>query len=97
MRVAPEIFADRALNPDGALVSRSKPGAVLHDVGEVAERSVRMVTEGVATAITGESIEVEAASLCIHGDTPGAVEMAARVRKDLEASGVEIVPMAALV
>ena len=55
MKVAPEIFADRALNPDGTLVSRSKPGAVLHDVGEVVERSVQMVTEGVATAITGSA------------------------------------------
>ncbi len=97
MRVAPEIFADRALNPDGTLVSRSKPGAVLHDVGEVAERSVRMVTEGIATAITGEPVEVDAASLCIHGDTPGAVEMAERVRKDLESNGVEVVHMASLV
>ena len=53
VRVGREIFADRALNPDGTLVSRSKPGSVLHDVDEVAERSVRMVTEGLATAITG--------------------------------------------
>ena len=97
MKVAPEIFADRALNADGTLVSRSKPGAVLHDVGEVVERSVQMVTEGVATAITGERIEVEASSICIHGDTPGAVEMAAQVRQGLESSGVEVVPMAALV
>ena len=97
MKVAPEIFADRALNPDGTLVSRSKPGAVLHDVGEVVERSVQMVTEGVATAITGERIDVEASSICIHGDTPGAVEMAAQVRQGLESSGVEVVPMAELV
>ena len=80
MKVAPEIFADRALNADGTLVSRSKPGAVLHDVGEVVERSVQMVTEGVATATTGERVDVEAASICIHGDTPGAVDMAAQVR-----------------
>ena len=78
-------------------MSRSKPGAVLHDVGEVVERSVQMVTEGVATAITGERIDVEASSICIHGDTPGAVEMAAQVRHGLESSGVEVVPMAALV
>ena len=97
LRVATEIFADRALNPDGTLVSRSLPGSVLHDVGEVAERSVRMVTEGKARAISGEELEVEATSLCIHGDTPGAVEMAAAVRRGLEAEGVSIVPMGRLV
>ena len=97
LRVAPEIFADRALNPDGSLVSRALPGAVLHDVDEVAERSVRMVVEGRARAITGEEIDVQAASLCIHGDTPGAVEMAAAIRKGLEAEGVSVVPMDELV
>ena len=97
VRVGREIFADRALNPDGTLVSRSKPGSVLHDVEEVAERSVRMVTEGVATAITGEVIEVEADSLCIHGDTPGAVQMAAAVKRGLEDAGVSITPLAQLV
>ena len=97
LRVAPEIFADRALNPDGSLVSRTLPGAVLHDVGEVAERSVRMVVEGRARAITGEEMDVEAASLCIHGDTPGAVEMAAAVRNGLEAEGVSVVALGELV
>ena len=97
LRVAPEIFADRALNPDGSLVSRSLPGAVLHDVDEVAERSVRMVVDGRARAITGEEIDVQAVSLCIHGDTPGAVEMAAAIRKGLEAEGVSVVPMDELV
>jgi UPF0271 protein len=97
LRVAPEIFADRALNPDGSLVSRALPGAVLHDVDEVAERSVRMVVEGKARAITGEEIDVQATSLCIHGDTPGAVEMAAAVRKGLEAEGISVVSMDELV
>ena len=97
VRVGREIFADRALNPDGTLVSRSKPGSVLHDVDEVAERSVRMVTEGLVTAITGEVIEVEAESLCIHGDTPGAVQMAVAVKRGLEDAGVSITPLAQLV
>jgi UPF0271 protein len=97
LRVAPEIFADRALNADGSLVSRALPGAVLHDVDEVAERSVAMVVEGSVRAITGETIDVRAASLCIHGDTPGAVEMAAAVRKGLEAEGVSVVPLDELV
>ena len=97
LRVAREVFADRALNADGTLVSRSTPGSVLHDVDEVADRSVQMVVRGVATAVTGEEIKVEADSICIHGDTPGAVEMAMSVRQRLEAAGVEIVPLGRIV
>ena len=97
LRVAREIFADRALNSDGTLVSRSVEGSVLHDVDEVVERSLRMVAEGKATAITGEEIEVEADSLCIHGDTPGAVEMAAGIKEALLEEGVEVVPVGQLV
>ena len=97
VRVAREIFADRALNSDGTLVSRSKDGSVIHDPAEVLERSLRMVTEGKAVAITGEELDVEADSLCLHGDTPGAVEMARTVRDGLESSGVEIVPVGRLV
>ena len=91
LRVATEAFADRALNPDGTLVSRSKPGSVIHDLDEVVERSLKMVTEGKATAITGEEVEVQADTLCLHGDTPGAVEMARAVRNGLRDAGVEIV------
>ena len=97
LRVAHEIFADRALNPDGTLVSRSTPGAVLHDADEVAERSVRMVTQGRASAISGEEIDVEAHSLCVHGDTPGAVEIASTLRRELQAAAVEVVPLGDLV
>ena len=97
LRVASEIFADRALNADGTLVSRSQPGAVIHDVGEVVERSVKMVTQGRAIAVTGEEIEVQADSICLHGDTPGAVEMAQSLRREMEAAGVQIVPVAQLV
>ena len=94
LKVAREIFADRALNADGTLVSRSQPGSVIHDTSEVVERSLRMVTEGKATAITGEQIDVQADSLCLHGDTPGAVEMAASLKRELEAADVEILPLA---
>ena len=90
LRVAREIFADRALEADGSLVSRSQPGAVIHDVAEVADRSLRMVIQGKTTAITGEEIEVQAESLCIHGDTPGAVNMAKAVRQALESEGVKL-------
>ena len=93
LTVAREIFADRALNADGTLVSRSKPGSVIHDVNEVVERSFRMVTESKATAITGEEIDVEADSLCLHGDTPGAVEMAKALKQALESEGVEVAPL----
>ena len=97
LRVGREIFADRALNPDGTLVSRSTPGSVIHDAQEVVERSLRMVTEGKAQAISGEIIDLEADSLCLHGDTPGAVEMAGALKKALEGEGVEIVPLGEIV
>ena len=97
LRVAREVFADRALNADGTLISRSQPGAVIHDMEEVVERSLRMVTESKATAVTGEQIQVQADSLCLHGDTAGAVEMARALKRELEAGGVEIVPVGQLV
>ena len=97
VRVAREAFADRALNADGTLVSRSKPGAVIHAVDEVVERSVKMVTRGKATAITGEEIDVRADTFCLHGDTPEATDMAAALRSKLLAAGVEIVPLNKLV
>lgn len=97
LRVAREAFADRAFNDDGTLVPRTKPGAVIHDVDEVVKRSVRMVTQGKATSINGKEIDMRADSLCLHGDTPGAVEMARKVKDTLLKSGVQIVPMAQLV
>ena len=97
LRVGREIFADRALNPDGTLVARSQPGSVIHDTGEVVERSLQMVTEGRAKAITGDLIEVEADSLCLHGDTPGAVEMARALKEALEVERVEITPLGEIV
>lgn len=97
LRVAQEIFADRAMNADGTLVPRSQPGSVLHNVEDVLERSIKMVTEGKATAITGEEFEVQADSICLHGDTPGAVDMAKALKKGLEDAGVEIVPVGQLV
>ena len=97
VRVAREAFADRALNADGTLVSRSRPGSVIHDVDEVVERSIKMITEGKATSISGEEVELRADTLCLHGDTPGAVEMASALKSGLEASGVEIAPLSTLV
>ena len=74
-------------------MSRSKEGSVLHDVNEVADRSNQMVIEGIATTISGNEIEVEADSLCIHGDTPGAVQMAMKINNNLKSAGVEIIPL----
>lgn len=90
MRVVTEAFADRAYTPEGTLVSRREPGAVLHDEKLVAERMVRLATEGTLTAVDGTEIRVEAASICVHSDTPGAVAMAAAVRAGLEGAGVRI-------
>ena len=97
LRVAREIFADRALNADGTLVSRSLPGSVIHDTNAVVDRSLRMVTEGKAIAITGEVIEVRADSLCLHGDTPGAVELARALKEALVEEDVDITPLNELV
>ena len=94
-RVARETFADRAFDADGTLVSRSKPGAVLHEAEEVVERSLKMVTQGVVTAINGEEIPIEADTICLHGDNPGAVELAAAIRRRFEEERVEIAPMGA--
>jgi UPF0271 protein len=97
LRVALEAFADRALNPDGTLVPRSRPGSVIHDPEELVARSIKMITEGKATAISGEEIPVLADTLCLHGDTPGAVRLAADLKSKLEAAGVEIAPLSKLV
>ena len=97
LRVGREVFADRALNADGTLVSRSQPGSVIHDVDEVVDRSLKMVTDGKAVAITGDVIELEADSLCLHGDTPGAVDLARSLKRELEGAGVQIVPLGQIV
>jgi UPF0271 protein len=85
-----EAFADRAYTVDGHLVSRREPGAVLHDAGEIAARCLRLATEGVVDAVDGTPVAVAARSICVHGDTPGAVAIARRVRESLEAAGVAV-------
>ncbi|MFD5278675.1 LamB/YcsF family protein [Pseudarthrobacter sp. NPDC058362] len=89
-----EAFVDRAYLADGSLVPRSREGAVLHDVDAIVERAVRLATKGEVEAIDGAVVRVRPDSLCIHGDTPGAVEMAARVRTGLESAGVELASFA---
>lgn len=83
-----EAFADRGYTPEGTLVSRREPGAVLHDVDAVAARVTRLATEGVIEAVDGSELRLDAESVCLHGDTEGAVAMAAAVRACLEAAGV---------
>ena len=90
MRVAREVFADRAVNSDGTLVPRSKEGSVIHDTNEVVERSLRMVTEGKILSVEGDIVEVEADSICLHGDTHGAVDMAKTLQREFLAAGVEV-------
>lgn len=90
--VAAEAFADRAYTREGTLVSRREPGAVLTNPGEVAERALAMVTHGTVVSADGHVVPVRAESICVHGDTPGAVELARAVRKSLEAAGVRLAP-----
>ena len=90
LRAVTEAFADRAYNPDGALVSRSKPGAVLEDPEQVAEHVLRMATESSVRAIDGSILKIRAESICVHGDSPGAVAMATAVKSALGDAGVSI-------
>jgi len=90
-----EVFADRAYTPEGTLVPRSSPGAVLADEDEVVARSLRLVLEGTVVTVDGREVAVAADSICIHGDTPGAVALARRVRRELAAAGVALRPFSA--
>jgi 5-oxoprolinase (ATP-hydrolysing) subunit A len=94
LRTVPEAFADRAYRPDGQLVSRRQRNAVLHDTAEIAERVASMVTAGRVDAVDGSKIPVTVESVCVHGDSPGAVQIATAVRERLVADGVEIRPFA---
>ncbi|MCO4264873.1 LamB/YcsF family protein [Pseudarthrobacter raffinosi] len=90
LRAVTEAFADRAYNPDGTLVSRSLPGAVLEDPEQVAEHVLRMATESSVRAIDGSTLKIRAESICVHGDSPGAVAMATAVKSALGDAGVSI-------
>ena len=92
LRTVPEAFADRAYTPEGTLVSRTRPGAVVHDPVAVAARVLQLVTTGTIEAIDGTRIAVPAETICVHGDTPSAVEMAAAIRKLLDDQGIHVKP-----
>jgi 5-oxoprolinase (ATP-hydrolysing) subunit A len=92
LRCVAEAFADRAYRPDGQLVSRREPGAVIHDPEVVAQRVSTMVADGEVTAIDGTPVPIVVESICVHGDSPGAVQIASAVRRRLIADGVELKP-----
>ncbi|WP_413319976.1 5-oxoprolinase subunit PxpA [Agrococcus sp. 1P02AA] len=94
LATAAEAFADRAYTPEGLLVARTEPGAVLHDADRVAARMVRLAQEGVVEAIDGTDVAVRAESICVHGDSAGAIAMAGATRRALEAAGVRVAPFA---
>ena len=85
-----EALADRAYRDDATLVPRSQAGALLHDPGEIADRVLRMVTDGTVTSTDGSLIAVRAESVCVHGDSPGAVQIAQMVRDRLVRRGIRL-------
>ncbi|WP_336855703.1 5-oxoprolinase subunit PxpA [Sinomonas albida] len=89
LRTVVEAFADRAYTPEGTLVSRREPGSVLHDLDAIVEHVLRIL-DGKVRAIDGTVVPIDAGSICVHGDTPGAVTMAARIRAAIAGAGVEI-------
>jgi UPF0271 protein len=92
LMIVREAFADRAYDRDGRLVDRRQPGAVITDAEEVGGRAVAMALSGYATAVDGTPVQVDAGSICVHGDTPGAVRLARSVRAELEAADVAVAP-----
>ncbi|MBD8555945.1 LamB/YcsF family protein [Rhizobium sp. CFBP 8762] len=90
LAVVAEAFADRAYTSQGQLVSRREAGAVLHDAGQIAERMVQLARTGTLEAIDGSVIQIEAQSICVHGDSPGAVAIAQEIRRRFEADGIAI-------
>ena len=93
LRVASEVFADRAYEPDGSLASRRKPGSVIHDPEAVVARAVRMVRDRTIVATDGSVVQLAADTMCVHGDTPGSDDLAAKIRAGLEAAGVTVLSL----
>jgi len=93
LHAAGEAFADRRYLKDGTLMPRSQPGAVLHDLAEAAAQALEIIRYGSVTASDGSRVSVSAQTLCLHGDTPGAAEIARAVRGALQGAGAEIAPL----
>jgi UPF0271 protein len=92
LRTVAEAFADRSYRPDGQLVSRRERNAVLHDPDEIAERVISMVTAGRVAAVDGSTIPITVESVCVHGDSESAVQIATAVRTRLLSEGVDLSP-----
>lgn len=90
LRVAREVFPDRAYLDDGRLAPRSLPGAVVHDETQVRRRVVKLIAEGTMTSIVGREVPLEADTLCVHGDTPGAWKLARLIREALDGAGLQV-------
>src|SRR5688572_31732835 len=90
LRVAAEVFADRAYDPDGSLTSRATPDSVIHDTQKVVDRAIKMVRDNKVIAVDGSTIAVQADTICLHGDTPGAAEHARVLRRGLEGAGISV-------
>ncbi len=90
LQIAREIFADRNYLNDGWLVPRTRPDALLHDPKQAAARVLRMLREGKVRSVEGSDVDVRGETICVHGDTPGAVEFARELRTRLESEGVRI-------
>ena len=97
LRVAGEVYGDRAYNDDGTLVSRKLPGSLLTDPEAIVERIIQFVETGAMTTYTGGTVRVDAQSICMHGDTPGAANLIRALRERLDAEEIEIVPVGKLV
>jgi 5-oxoprolinase (ATP-hydrolysing) subunit A len=93
LRVAAEGFADRAYEPDGSLTPRSRPGAVIDHPSVVVDRAVRMVRDGIVLTSSGREVPLRVDTICVHGDTPGAPELARRIRAALESAGAAVAPI----
>jgi UPF0271 protein len=94
LRFVPEAFADRRYLANGTLQPRSEPGSVITDAAAAAAQAVEIATDSAVVAADGSRVEIRAESICCHGDTPGAVEIAAAVRRGLEHAGVAVAPLA---
>lgn len=96
LTVAAEGFADRSYEPDGSLTPRSAAGSVIHDVDAVVERAVRMAREGRVKTRTGDEIALHVDTICVHGDTPGAADLAKALRAGLENAGIVVASVGAV-
>lgn len=97
LEVANEVFADRAYNADGTLVARSKEGSVIHDADVAISRVVRMVKEGKVTAITGEDVNINAQSICVHGDNPDAVKFVKEIKRRLQEEEIQVTSISSFI